>query len=295
MSGRSARAAFALVVGLAMLPCGARALAVTPAFGHVFIVVEENHSYSEVVGNSSMPFLNMLINNYGLATHYYANAHPSLPNYLWLTTGSNDGITADVCPATVTQDNIVRHLNAAGISWKVYAENLPYAGFLGCAAAGGYVAKHNPFVYFRNVKRNIANQRRIVPFTRFARDRTNHTLARYSFIIPNLCNDGHDCSLSTADAWLNTNISPLLNMKMFQPGNGAVLIIMFDESVSSDTASGGGHVVWVIVGPKIKQGYISTTFYQHQNTLRLMLEGLGVMSYPQGAATAWDMREFFSR
>ena len=109
------------------------------------------------------------------------------------------------------------------------------------------------------------------------------------------CNDAHDggtaCGLSTADAWLNTNIAPLLNTNMFQPGGDGVLIIVFDEG--TDKANGGGQVEWVIVGPQIKQGYRSTTFYQHQDTLRLMLEGLGVTTFPQGAATASDMAEFF--
>jgi hypothetical protein len=279
----------------AMLLCASPASAVKPAFGHVFIVVEENHSYSQVVGNPSMPFLNTLINNYGLATQYFANSHPSLPNYLWLTSGSSDGIATDVCPATVTQDNVVRHLDAAGISWKAYAENLPYAGFMGCSAPGGYAARHNPFVYFSNVKKRPADQRRIVRFSRFAIDRENRALPRYSFIIPNLCHDAHDCSLSVADAWLNTNLAPLLNMHMFQPGGRAVLIIVFDESTGTDSVHGGGQVEWGIVGPRIRQGYRSTTFYQHQNTLRLMLEGLGVTSYPQAAATASNMAEFFNR
>jgi phosphatidylinositol-3-phosphatase len=108
-----------------------KAFAGTPAFSRVFIVVEENHSYSQVVGNPSMPYLNMLINNYGLATQYFANSHPSLPNYLWLASESSDGITTDVCPATVTRDNVVRHLDAAGVSWKAYEEGPPSVGYLG--------------------------------------------------------------------------------------------------------------------------------------------------------------------
>jgi hypothetical protein len=267
-----------------------RAFASMPAFSHVFIVVEENHSYSQVVGNPSMPYLNILINNYGLATQYFANGHPSLPNYLWLTSGSNDGISTDVCPATVTQDNVVRQLDAANISWKAYEEDLPSVGYLGCASQN-YRAKHDPFVYFSDVKSSAADQKNIVPFTQFAVDLDHNLFPRYSFITPNLCNDAHDCALSVADAWLNTNIAPLLNTNMFQPGGDGVLIIVFDEG--TDSIHGGGQVEWVIVGPKIKQGYRSATFYQHQNTLRLMLEGLGVTTFPQGAATASDMGEFF--
>ncbi len=74
-----------------------RAAAATPSFSHVFIVMEKNHSYSEVVGSPLMPYLNMLINNYAQATQYFANEHGSLPNYLWITSGSNDGVTIDTC------------------------------------------------------------------------------------------------------------------------------------------------------------------------------------------------------
>ena len=277
-------------LAVAVVLSTSRALAATPAFSHVFIVVEENHSYSQVVGNPSMPYLNILINNYGLATQYFANGHPSLPNYIWLTSGSNDGISTDVCPATVTQDNIVRHLDVAGVSWKAYEEDLPSVGFMGCSS-GNYAARHDPLVYFSDVKNSSFDQKNIVPFTQFAVDLANNSLPRYSFITPNLCNDAHDCALSVADAWLNTNIAPLLNTNMFQPGGDGVLIIVFDEG--TDSTNGGGQIEWVIVGPKIKQGYRSATFYQHQNTLRLMLEGLGVTTFPQGAATASDMGEFF--
>ena len=243
-----------------------RAFATTPAFSHVLIVVEENHSYSQVVGNASMPYLNMLINNYGLATQYFANGHPSLPNYPWLTSGSNDSITTDVCPATVTRGNIVRHLGAAGISRKAYEGDLPSVGYLGCSS-GNYAARHDPFVYFSDVKNNSVDQKHIVPFTQFATDLDSNALPRYSFITPNLCNDAHNCSSSVADAWLSTNIAPLLNTNMFQPGGDGMLIIVFDEG--TDSTHGGGQVEWVLVGPKVKQGYRSTTFYQHQITLRL--------------------------
>src|SRR5713101_8900703 len=116
-----------------------------PQFGHVFLVVEENHSYSEVIGNAAMPYLNSLASQYGLATQYYANTHPSLGNYFMLTTGqiitNNDNFTG-----TVPADNVVRHLLAAGKTWKVYAESLPSVGYLG-GDTGLYVKHHNPFAY----------------------------------------------------------------------------------------------------------------------------------------------------
>jgi acid phosphatase len=118
-----------LSVGLAVAAVlsTSKAFAATPAFSHVFIVVEENESYSQVVGNPSMPYLNMLISNYGLATQYFANGHPSLPNYLWLTSGSNDGFTSDVCPGTVSADNVVRHLTSADPGTPTWKTSKPSA------------------------------------------------------------------------------------------------------------------------------------------------------------------------
>ncbi len=267
----------------------------TPAplsFSHVFVVVEENHSYTDVVGNTaSMPYLNGLISKYGLATQYYANTHPSLPNYLWLTAGSADGITSDVCGVTVSADNVVRELGAAGLSWKAYEEGLPSVGYLGCSS-GEYVEKHDPFAYFSDVINSGAEQQNIVPFSHFAVDLANGTLPRYSFITPNLLDDAHDGTLAQADGWLRSNIAPLLSAPMFQPGGTGVLIIVFDEG--TDNTNGGGRVAWVVVSPLAKAGYRSTTFYQHQSTLRLMLEGLGVTKLPGAAASAPDMSEFFN-
>jgi phosphatidylinositol-3-phosphatase len=172
--------------------------------------MEENHNYADVVGSPSVPYLNGLIAEGALATNYFANAHPSLPNYLWLTVG--EGLyTFDACPEThsVDADNIVREMDAAGISWKSYAESLPSVGFMSCTS-GDYAAKHNPFVYFTDVQDDPAQQLNIVPFTQFAIDLAAGNLPQFSFISPNEQDDAHDGSLAQMDAWLQTNIDPLL-------------------------------------------------------------------------------------
>jgi phosphatidylinositol-3-phosphatase len=88
-----------------------------PASAHVFLVVEENHSYSQVIGNASMPYLNSLAAKYGLATHYYADVHPSIGNYFMLTTGQIETLD-DSFSGTVKDDNIVRELVKAKKSWR---------------------------------------------------------------------------------------------------------------------------------------------------------------------------------
>lgn len=249
------------------------------SFGHVVIVAEENHDFSQVIGNATMPYLNALSNQYGLAQGYYANAHPSIGNYFEVTTGdtiiNNDNFTG-----TVSNDNIVRELVAAGKTWKAYIEGYP-----------SYDANHVPVSYFSDVRNDPTQAAKLVPFTQFATDLASGTLPQFSFITPNLCNDAHDCALSTADAWLQANIAPLISSTLFQ--TDGLLIIWWDES-ASDNTNGGGRVAWTVVSPFAKRGYQSSALYQHQSTLRLMLKALGVTVFPGNAATAPDMDEFFT-
>jgi hypothetical protein len=260
-----------------------------PTFSHVFIVLEENHNYSSVIGSRSMPYLNSLADTYGLATQYYANTHPSIGNYFMLTTGkiitNNDNFGG-----TVKADNVVRHLLAAGRTWKSYEEDLPHPGYVK-PDVGNYARRHCPMSYLSDVINSSAQILNLVPFTQFATDLAGGSFADYSFITPNLCNDAHDCSLATADAWLKTNIAPLIQSSTFQ--NGGLLIIVFDES-ANDNTHGGGRVAWVAVSPEFsKAGYQSTILYQHQSTLRLMMQGLGLTTYPGKAKSAANMAEFF--
>ena len=260
-----------------------------PQFGQVFLIVEENHSYSEVIGNSSMPYLNSLASNYGLATQYFANSHPSIGNYFELTTGQTV-TTDDAFTGTVNVDNLVRELTARGKSWKSYAESLPSQGYTG-GDQYPYAKRHNPLAYLTDVLNSSTQTQNLVPFTQFGSDLANHQLPNFSFIVPNLLNDAHDGTLQAADAWLQLNIAPLIASAGFQ--SGGLLIIVFDESDTSDTANGGGHVPAVIISPKAKRGYQSTMLYQHQSTLRLILHGLGVTTYPGAAGSAPEMTEFF--
>src|SRR5437773_3038936 len=178
-----------------------------PSFNHVYIVVEENTDYSSVIGSSSMPYLNGLAQQYALATQYYADTHPSIGNYFMMTVGkiiTND----DSYSTVVSDDNIIRRLIAAGKTWKSYAEDLPSVGYTG-GDAGNYARKHNVIALLSDVVNSATQRNNLVPFTQFATDLAGGNLPDYAFVVPNLCNDAHDCSLSTADQWLQTNIDPL--------------------------------------------------------------------------------------
>jgi acid phosphatase len=269
-----------------------------PTVAHVFVVVEENHSFNDVVGNPNMPYFNSLISSGGLATQYFADAHPSLPNYFMLTAGAT--ITSDDnFTGTVSQDNVVRALTSAGKSWRCYAESLPAVGYLG-GDTGLYLRHHVPFTYFSDVQGSSAQAANIVPFTQFATDLSNG-LPDYSFIVPDIYDDAHNCpggaasctdtqQLAALDAWLQSNLDGLIKSAAFQD---SLVIITFDESEVSDTQYGGGHVATVIVSPKAKAGYRSTRLYQHESVLRLSMEVLGATDFPGNAANAADMVEFF--
>ena len=279
--------AFAFVV--ACEPSPSRSGGGVPQAGHVFIVTEENHDYADAIDSASMPYLDSLAQQYGLATQYYANTHPSIGNYFMLGTGQI--ITHDDSYSTiVTVDNVVRRLLAAGKTWKSYAEDLPSVGYTG-GDVGGYARKHNTFALLSDVANDSTQRQNLVPFTQFATDLANCTLPDYANIVPNLCNDAHDCPLATADTWLRTHIAPLLASATFQ--QDGLLIITFDES-ERDNTNGGGRIAWVVVSPKAKRGYRSTTLYQHQSTLRLTLEALGIARFPGAGVAAPAMSEFFA-
>jgi acid phosphatase len=180
---------------------------------------------------------------------------------------------------------------ASGKRWKSYAEDLPFVGYTGGDNAK-YLVRHNPLAYLTDVQNSPAQVQNLVPFSEFSADLPTANLPEYSFIVPNSCNDAHDCPLSTADAWLKTNIDPLINSSVFQ--KDGLLIIVFDEANTLDFTQGGGHVAAIVVSPFSKSGYKSIALYQHQSVLRLTLEGLGITKLPGDAASAPAMWEFFN-
>jgi acid phosphatase len=284
-----------------------------PQSQHVYIVVEENHSFENVVGQ--MPYLNGLAARNTLLVNSFSNAHFSIPNYMFLSTGQsltlNDGSTS-----TFNVDSIVRHLQTGGKTWKAYQEGIPSAGYLGgdfptgCGTAGNpctYVKHHDPFAYLTDVANSSSEALNIVPFTQLAADISNNTLPNYAFITPAEQHNGHDGTLATADSWLQSNIGPLLATAPFQPGGDGLLIITFDEGLTTDCrplatcpalpeVGGGGRIYTVIIGPQVKQAYQSPTTVNHNAILRLMMQalGLGGTGYPGGAATAPDLTDIFA-
>jgi hypothetical protein len=270
-----------------------------PASDHVFLVVLENHGFGQVIGNPAMPYLNSLANSHGLVTSYFANAHPSIPNYFMLTTGNIETLD-DSFTGVINNDNLVRALTAAGKTWKAYVESLPATGYTG-PDSGTYLKRHNPFSYFSDVMNSPAQAANMVSFSQFPADLAAGNLANFVYILPNSQDDAHDCpsgasscddnaKLAAADNWLRSNVDPLVNSPNF--GN-SILVITFDEAQELDLTDGGGQVATVLVGPHVKPGFRSNTMFQHQSTLRLILDALRVTDMPGASAGAPSMGDFF--
>lgn len=263
-----------------------------PHSAHVILVIEENHGFAQVL--SSMPWLVSQGDKYAFANDYHVDAVGSALDYFWLSSGSGEqafGCTGAGCTRPITDDNIFRELTNAGISWKVYADALPAVGYMG-GDTGGYVQRHNPAKWYSDVIQSSQLQQNIVPFTHFARDMAANQLPAYSLIIPDVGHDAHNGTLAQADAFLQSSVAPVLNQPYFQPGGDGLLIVTFDEC---DAAVGActEQVYTAMIGPHVKSHYQSSIFYKHENTLRTMLDALGVTVYPGASATAAGMSDFF--
>lgn len=264
-----ARASLARTV-LSPTPSGAPA--VVPRFSHVFTIVLENHSAVNVLGSADVPYLNQLVAQFGVAEAYQGVAHPSQPNYLALFSGSTQGVTDDA-PHDLVAPTIADQLEAAGRSWRVYAENVPSGCFTGPTASGKsdgsgtYARKHDPAISFTSISGSPARCANIQPMSAF-----DPAGADYSFIVPNLCNDAHDCPLSTADAWLRNLVPHILDSPAWQ--DGGVLFITFDEADGQDRAA--NRVVTLVIAPSVVAGTRSSVPHTHYSLLRTVQDGLGL-------------------
>ena len=185
---------------------------------HVFVIVLENRSYSQVVGSG---YIADLVAKYGVATNYHGVSHPSLPNYLAMTSGSTYGITDDGWHS-LPAGGLGQQLTDAGIDWRAYMEGMGSD----CYRNGNrYALKHNPFAYYGG-----KCPPQVVPFSQFSTDMTG-TVPPFVWITPDLCNDGHDCSNSVVNTWLSQAVPTIIGSDAWQ--KGGVLFITYDEGEDS--------------------------------------------------------------
>jgi len=235
-------------------------LRAVPAPAHVIVVMEENHSYSQIIGSPYAPYINSLASQGALFTNSHGITHPSQPNYLGLFSGSTQGIKDDSCPHTFSAASLESALIQAGKSFTGYSEGLPKQGSKVCTA-GPYARKHVPWTDFSK-DRSVDNQ----PFTSFPTDYT--TLPTVAWVIPNLNDDMHNGTIQEGDTWLQTNLMPYVT---WAQNNDSLLIVQFDE----DNGTPQNHIPTIFVGPMVKPGKYSEKI-NHYNVLRTIEDMYGL-------------------
>jgi acid phosphatase len=245
----------------------------------------ENHSYNEVIGSA---YISSLAASGAVASSYYATAHPSLPNYAELTSGQSfPNADSDCDPSSSCQSsarNIVDTVTASGRTWHSYQESM--GSPCGKVTSGNYAPKHNPFVYYTDISA-ASCQANVVDYSNLAGDLNSSRLANYVFITPNLCNDMHDCSVGTGDAWLSKNVPTILGSAAFTQQH-SLLMLVWDE----DDSSQSNQVAFVAVGWKVKAAYKSGVRYNHYSLLKTVEASWGLPALnanDQGAIPMTDL------
>jgi phospholipase C len=228
----------------------------------------ENHTLGDIVGSSDAPYLTQLANRCGLATAYFAESHPSLPNYIALVSGTTAGIHDDASPSAhpLSLPTIFSEL---GSDWRVLAQSMPSA----CDRnyAGAYYPRHNPAVYFTNIRSACLNQD--VPLT----DPPDLS-ARFTMVVPDACHDMHQCSqehgdtatIRAGDAFMASELPKLVATPEYQSGS-TVIFIVWDEGDGSNQ-----RVPLIVIAPQVRAGTRVGVTLNHYALLRGTEELLGL-------------------
>jgi acid phosphatase len=268
-----------------------------PRYTHIVIVVEENKSRGDVLGNNAgrgpslfwtvtppnplheAAYLNQLARFGADMTNAHAETHPSLPNYLAMFSGSTQGVSSDAPPKSISETSLAGELHSAGLSFKSYAEDLPAVGSR-AEHSGDYFRRHNPAAIFSDVPASD-----IVPFSGFPQTAKGFKhLPKVSMVIPNITNDMHSGSVRRGDRWLRKNIS---RYARWCRTHHSLLIVTFDEG------SGNNNIPTIFYGAQVRRTQ-SDLFINHYSILR-MIEDMYDLPRLGAAATAPSVRETFSR
>jgi hypothetical protein len=244
-----------LIVAIAAAGTLAHSLTAVPTAGvprlaHTVVIVFENHERRDILGSGAAPTFERLASTYAQATADYAVAHPSLPNYLALVSGSTHGVTSDCTDCPQSGQTIGSQLSARHLPWAAYAEGYP--------SSSRFAKKHVPFLYFPGGASHVLTLQRFNP----------RKLPAYSLVVPDLCNDMHDCSIATGDHWLHNFIAPLLTV------NDTAIFIVFDEGTSN--AGGGGNVALIVAGTAVRRHSLFKVATSHYGLLRTIESALGL-------------------
>jgi phospholipase C len=322
----------ALVVAVALVATSrlrttAASASSVPAYNHIFVVIEENHAFTQIIGNSAAPTINQLAQTYGLATNYFGVTHPSEPNYVALGGGNLFGVNSDNYYYTqnVAAPSLAQQLDAANLSWKGYFQSMPYPAFTDvcfprCNGSPDrdalYASKHNPFINFAPVRSNPADLAAMVPDTQLAQDASAGQLPRFAWIVPDECTDMHgsppDCVdsgpsgavgdnqlLAAGDAYVASVVSAISGSSQWSTGNNAIVVV-WDEGNGTqgccDGKPGGGQVAAIVITSNGPRGLQDNTPYNHYSlldTIQLAF-GLGCLQNTCDTANVTPMVPLFA-
>ena len=270
-------------------PCGVAPSASAPAkYQHVIWILMENKSFNQVIGSSEAPYINKLAGQCGLATNYQAISHPSLPNYIAMTSGGLQGVTDDANPSAHPL-NVPSIFSQLGGDWRGLDESMK----TNCEQKndGNYAVRHNPAAYYTNI-RDICDDKDIPLPT--SGSLTGDLSAKFTFVTPDVCDDMHSVcptsvngsELQTGDKFLSNLVPKLINSNEYQTGNTAIFLT-FDEG-----GSGPNSVVTEVIAPTVTPGTKSATLFNHYSLLGTTEEMLGLPKLGE-AATAASMKSAF--
>jgi len=290
------------VMGLAPASASAQTASVSH-YDHIFVIVEENHSFTDVIGNPAAPNLNALASTYGVATNYFGVTHPSEPNYVALLGGSPFSVTSDDAyyVQRVAAPSLISELDHAHISWKAYLQALPHPGYQGIcypANCNGepdkdplYVSKHNAIPNF-TTSLNAADWARQVPIGRLDHDLRTGNVPAFNWVIPDECHDQHGdppyCIdsgttggsdpqdqrlVAFGDRYLGQLVAQITGAGFWAKGNNAIDIV-YDEG--DDNAHGGGRVANVVVTSHGPRHLKAPALYSHYSLLQTIQRNFGV-------------------
>jgi hypothetical protein len=246
---------------------------------HVVVVMEENHSYGQILGSAAAPYMSSLAKQGADFTNSFAVAHPSEPNYLALFSGSTQGLTDDSCPHTFSGVNLGSQLLGAKLSFAGYSESMPSPGYQGCNA-GEYARRHNPWLDFPSLPASTN-----LTFQQWPANGDYASLPTLSFVVPNVQDDMHDGTVQQGDAWLRTNLS---GYATWAATHDSLLIVTWDE----DDDNAANHIATFVVGAGVRPGSYSETVdhYRMLRTLEALygLPGIGEAALRAPITDIWQ-------
>jgi acid phosphatase len=249
-----------------------------PRPAHVMVVIFENEDADDVLGSREAPYLTSLAASGASLTNSHGETHPSQPNYLALFSGSTHGVTDNECPLELSGDNLASQLDAAGLSFTGWSEDLPSVGYTGCHS-GDYARKHNPWVNFPDLPAEV-NQ----PFSAMPSDYGE--LPTVSVVVPDLCHDMHDCGIAEGDAWAEEHLAPYAT---WAEDHDSLLIVTFDE----DSGTDDNQIATIVAGAGVRPSATTDQHVDHYGLLRTLEDMYGLPPLGEAAAAApitgiWD-------